>query len=194
LRAARGHNEADIEDTEKQEDPKMATITVTTTTKTEDLRLEYERANRRVVELATEARDLPGRIEEAARADAKARAQAARSREDVSVVTSSVVTSSALVGLREREASLPLELWAGRVARLEASIALRRAEAQEIGRLAEEARAVCEAAEQRLKEAQQEHDAARDRHWSLATRAQNLRNQVGQESRELAELEESPPA
>src|SRR5918994_1554050 len=161
---------------------------MTKTADVEDLRREYERGNRRVVELVQEQRNLPAKIKEAARQEARVRGRAARSGEDVSAAA-----GSDLLKLREREAVVPLELWGAKISRLEATMELHKAEVEQVSRLAVEARAAHEAAEQRLKEAQADYDAARDRHWSLSTRAQNLQTQTRRERQELQALEANPP-
>lgn len=148
------------------------------------LQAEANEAARRIRELEAESRSLPSRIKEAARAEARARAAA---------------RASGAVGelprLREREASLPLELWGARIRSLETSLELSRAQLSEVLDQQHEARQTREQTELEFEQAKATYEEARSRHEGLAYRGQNLQGAMKTTERELVALEaEGPPA
>jgi hypothetical protein len=156
----------------------------------EDLLQVQREADGRVRELAAELRDLPGRIQQAAREDAKAKARAARSGEDTATAT-----VSELLALRQRGAELPMLLWGARVGRLEAALELQKAELVEVVDMQAQANGERQQAELEYQRARAAWEEAVSRHAGLAGRGQDLQRRLKQAERDLAQLEaQGPPA
>jgi chromosome segregation ATPase len=129
-----------------------------TKTNIPELQKAAREAGRQERSLAQEVDSLPGKVQEAARKDARRKAKAARTGEDIAVVDE----GSEVPQLRQREAELPYLRWSAaiRTAALEAELNQAQKEASQ--ERADEARP-------KLKPAREEMDEATDRFNEIRT-------------------------
>ncbi len=109
-------------------------------------------AGRQERSLAQEVDSLPGKIQEAARKDARRKAKAARTGEDIAVVDQ----DSEVPQLRQREAELPYLRWSAAIRTAALEVELNQAQKETQQAKADEARPL-------LKPAREEMDEASER-------------------------------
>lgn len=163
--------------------------TNTTSHSLSEIRQDLERAKQQLNALQRERQELPDKIKDTARRDRENKASAARAGEDVN----SAGNSDELSELREREKSIPAEVWAAklRVSELEAEAAEYRL--SELRGELPEAHAERERAQAAFREARDLVEKAQQHEASLEQSESGMRKKAKHFREQAAELEKRGP-